>query len=94
MERIVQYLKGQQDARIELSSHTDSRGSNDYNYELSHKRAKSAVDYIASRGITRSRIVARGYGETRLVNQCRDGVNCTEDQHRANRRTEAKLICN
>lgn len=76
----------------ELSSHTDSRASNAYNDELSQKRAESAVRYIVLQGVAPSRLTAKGYGETRLVNRCSDGVECTEDEHQQNRRTEFKIL--
>jgi len=94
IDRLVQYMKDNNSSIVELSSHTDSRGKNDYNYALSDRRARSAVDYIISRGVSGTRIIAKGYGETRLRNQCSDGVQCSEEEHRVNRRTEAKLICN
>ena len=75
----------------ELSSHTDSRASREYNFELSQKRAEAAVRYIILQGIHPARITAKGYGETKLVNQCADGVYCTEEQHQENRRTEFKI---
>lgn len=75
----------------ELSSHTDSRASNEYNNELSQKRAESAVRYMVLQGINPARITAKGYGETQLVNKCADGVDCTEAEHQANRRTEFKI---
>lgn len=94
LDRLVRYMQDHSGARIELSSHTDSRGTNQYNQTLSQKRAQSAVDYIVANGISNNRIIAQGYGETRLLNQCADGINCSEAEHRINRRTEAKLICN
>lgn len=93
LDRLVRYMKDHQVSRVELSSHTDCRGSDDYNKDLSERRATSAVEYIISKGITRNRIIAQGYGETRLLNRCSDGVNCSEEEHRINRRTEAKLLC-
>jgi outer membrane protein OmpA-like peptidoglycan-associated protein/tetratricopeptide (TPR) repeat protein len=78
--------------RVELSSHTDSRGSDKYNANLSQKRAQSAVDFIISKGISKDRIVAKGYGESRLVNGCNNKAKCTEEEHQANRRTEFKVI--
>ena len=75
----------------ELSSHTDSRATHEYNNELSQKRAESAVRYIVLQGISQGRITAKGYGETQLVNKCADGVICTEERHQANRRTEFKI---
>lgn len=93
LDRLVQYLKDNPSDRVELGSHTDSRGSDGYNQNLSEQRASSAVSYIIGKGISRDRILARGYGETRLLNRCADGVNCSETEHRINRRTEAKLLC-
>jgi outer membrane protein OmpA-like peptidoglycan-associated protein len=77
---------------IELSSHTDSRGKDAYNLRLSQKRAEAAVNYLISKGIERSRMVAKGYGETLLLNNCGNGIPCTEDEHQANRRTEIKVL--
>lgn len=93
LDRLVNYLEANPNDRIELGSHTDSRGTNTYNQSLSDRRARSAVNYIISRGVRADRIVASGYGETRLLNGCADGVGCSEEQHRINRRTEATLIC-
>jgi LysM repeat protein len=77
----------------ELSSHTDSRASFEYNNMLSSNRANAAVDYIVMNGgILPGRILARGYGEYRLTNKCSDGVNCSEAEHQMNRRTEFKVI--
>jgi outer membrane protein OmpA-like peptidoglycan-associated protein/tetratricopeptide (TPR) repeat protein len=78
--------------KVELGSHTDSRGSDDYNLRLSQHRAESAVAYIISAGIDASRITAHGYGETQLVNRCSNGVPCSDAEHQANRRTEFKII--
>lgn len=78
--------------KIELSSHTDSRASNEYNMALSQRRAESSVSYLYERGIDKSRVTARGYGERRLVNECEDGVQCTEAQHQKNRRTEFEIL--
>jgi len=77
---------------VELSSHTDSRGSDEYNMTLSVNRAQAAVDYIVSRGISRSRVVAKGYGETKLLNNCGNNVICSEAEHQLNRRTEVKVL--
>jgi outer membrane protein OmpA-like peptidoglycan-associated protein len=78
--------------KVELGSHTDCRGSDTYNKTLSQKRSNSAVSYIISKGIGKERIIAKGYGETQLVNRCDDGVQCTEAEHRQNRRTEFKIL--
>jgi outer membrane protein OmpA-like peptidoglycan-associated protein len=75
-----------------LSSHTDCRGTDTYNQDLSFRRAKSAKNYLVSKGIKASRIKIMGYGETKPVNKCVDGVSCTDEEYQANRRTEFKVI--
>jgi len=92
LNRLAAFLEENPDVRIELSSHTDSRGNNNYNMALSQRRAQSAVNYLISVGIERNRMIAQGYGETRLLNNCADGVDCSEEQHQENRRTEVKII--
>ncbi len=77
---------------VELGSHTDAQGKDSYNQGLSQRRAQSAVNWIEQRGIDRSRLVAKGYGETNILNQCTNGVKCTDDEHRFNRRTEFKIL--
>jgi OmpA-OmpF porin, OOP family len=76
---------------IEIGSHTDSRGSDVNNQSLSEKRAKAVAEYLISKGIEKNRLVAVGYGETRLKNNCADGVDCSESKHAVNRRTEFKV---
>ncbi len=80
------------DMVIELSSHTDSRGDDAYNEKLSQRRANSAKKYLVSKGIASSRIVAKGYGEEKILNQCTNGEDCTDEEHRFNRRSEFKII--
>jgi peptidoglycan-associated lipoprotein len=77
---------------IELGSHTDSRGSSEFNMELSQKRAQSVVDYLARKGIDPARLTPKGYGESQLVNHCADGIECDEDQHQKNRRTTFRVL--
>ncbi|MCY1538605.1 Photosystem I chlorophyll a apoprotein A2 [compost metagenome] len=77
---------------IELGSHTDSRGKDSYNLALSQRRAQSVVNYLVSKGISRMRMKAKGYGETQLLNGCEDGVPCTDEQHQENRRTVFKVL--
>ncbi|WP_299113084.1 OmpA family protein [uncultured Winogradskyella sp.] len=79
---------------IEIMSHTDSRGNDDFNQSLSQQRANSVVNYLVSKGVSRSRLTARGFGETRLTNRCSNGVECSEAQHQRNRRTEFRVINN
>ncbi|MGB3779084.1 MAG: carboxypeptidase regulatory-like domain-containing protein [Tunicatimonas sp.] len=92
LDQLVEIMNNNPTLNIELSSHTDARGDNPYNQALSLRRAEAAVEYIKQRGIAADRITARGYGETRLVNDCTDGVSCTEAQHQANRRTAFTVV--
>lgn len=92
LDKLVKVMKDNPGWKVELGSHTDCRGSDTYNQELSQKRSESAVNYIVSRGISRDRIVATGYGETQLVNKCDDGVSCSEEEHQMNRRTEFTIL--
>jgi outer membrane protein OmpA-like peptidoglycan-associated protein len=77
---------------IELSSHTDCRGSDDYNKDLSVKRAEAAHRYLVARGVDSRRIKPLGMGESIIRNKCKDGVDCSEEEHQYNRRTEIKII--
>lgn len=92
LDQLVRTLRDNPTLKIELSSHTDSRGSNRYNDTLSQNRANKAVEYIISRGIAANRLVAKGYGESRLINRCADGVKCSAAEHQANRRTEIEVL--
>lgn len=92
LNKLVKIMKENPSWKVELGSHTDSRGSDTYNEKLSQKRSDSAVDYIVEHGIDRNRIIAKGYGESQLVNRCDDGVDCTDEEHRQNRRTEFKIL--
>jgi len=79
--------------KIKIESHTDSRGSDSYNLKLSDNRAKSTMTYLLSKGIDSSRIEsANGYGETRLRNNCKNGVKCSEEEHFINRRSDFIVI--
>ncbi len=91
-EKLLSLMKEQPNISIELSSHTDSRGNDQFNLDLSERRARSVVNYLISRGINSSRLVAKGYGETKPKNRCTNGVTCTEKEHQANRRTEFRVI--
>jgi peptidoglycan-associated lipoprotein len=88
LDKLVQILKDNPTVKIELSSHTDTRSSDAYNNKLSQNRAQSAVDYIVTKGIEKERLVAKGYGETRLI--IKDAQ--TEDEHQKNRRTEFTIL--
>jgi outer membrane protein OmpA-like peptidoglycan-associated protein len=92
LDTLATLMKENPDLRIELGSHTDSRADDKYNLTLSQKRAQSAVDYLVSKGIDKSRLIAKGYGESMLVNGCSNGVPCTEEEHQQNRRTTFKVL--
>ena len=92
LDKIVQIMKDNPELIIEAGSHTDSRATDTYNKRLSKRRAKATVKYIVSKGIDTKRISAKGYGETTLVNNCSEGVECTDEQHQANRRTEFIIV--
>ncbi len=92
LNKLVKILNDNPAIFIELGSHTDSRGSDQYNQWLSEKRANSVVRYLIDRGINQNRILAKGYGKTQLLNRCDDGIKCTEAEQELNRRTEFKII--
>jgi outer membrane protein OmpA-like peptidoglycan-associated protein len=96
LDKLVKILLDNPTIEIELSSHTDCRATIKYNATLSSKRAQSAVDYIASRGVSINRMVAAGYGESHLINKCacedKIVVPCTDEEHQENRRTEFKIL--
>jgi outer membrane protein OmpA-like peptidoglycan-associated protein/tetratricopeptide (TPR) repeat protein len=92
LDKIVAILNKYPNMRIELRSHTDSRGNDNFNLKLSDDRANSAALYIIGKGIESKRIVAKGYGEKDLLNKCKNGVKCDEKQHEENRRTEFKIL--
>jgi peptidoglycan-associated lipoprotein len=92
LDKFVALLNDNPAISVELSSHTDSRADDRYNMSLSEKRAKAAVEYLISRGIDANRLKGKGYGETKLVNRCGNGVDCFEEEHQQNRRTEFKVL--
>ncbi len=92
LDKVVDLMSRYPEMIIESGSHTDSRGIVGYNVWLSTRRAKSTVSYIIDKGIDPNRITGKGYGETQLINECSDNVDCTEAQHAMNRRTEFVII--
>jgi len=91
-EKLLDLMAKRPEIRVEINSHTDSRASDDFNLGLSERRAKAVVDYLASKGIKRSRLVYHGFGEKQLINHCSNGVECSDDQHAKNRRTEFRVL--
>jgi outer membrane protein OmpA-like peptidoglycan-associated protein len=92
LEKLVNYMNEHPDLIVELSSHTDSRGTFAYNETLSQNRSQSCVNYIISLGIHPDKIIAKGYGEYQLLNRCADDIECSREEHQLNRRTELKLL--
>ncbi|WP_367389568.1 OmpA family protein [Lewinella sp. LCG006] len=77
---------------VEVASHTDAQGTASFNQRLSQRRANAIVAFLHEKGIARDRLIAKGYGESRLVNECKDGVECSEEAHQMNRRTEFRVL--
>lgn len=92
LDKMVALMNENPSMEVELSSHTDARGSDASNMTLSDNRAKSVVSYIVSKGIASSRLVAKGYGESKLLNACINGKKCSDAEHQTNRRTEFKIL--
>ena len=93
LDKLVAVMQKYKDMVIKIEAHTDSRGVAVYNQYLSDKRAKSARDYLISKGISKERIEsAIGYGEARLINECKDGVPCSRQNHERNRRSEFIIV--
>ena len=91
LDKLALLLNQNSSLKIEIASYTDSRASSEYNLTLSQRRAKAAMDYLVEKGISAYRLTIKWYGKTNLVNNCADGVNCTEAEHQMNRRTEFKI---
>jgi outer membrane protein OmpA-like peptidoglycan-associated protein len=91
LNQLANTLKQNPSIKIQLSSHTDCRGNEGYNEELSQRRAQSAVDYLISLGINANRLIAKGYGESIPAVIC-NCSNCTEEEHQKNRRTTFKIL--
>ena len=87
LAKILQAMKEYPQLRIHIESHTDSRGNDDYNVQLSERRAKSTLEWLVNKGIDRSRLSSKGYGESQLINNCSNGINCSEEEHQLNRRS-------
>ncbi|GAA4271460.1 OmpA family protein [Aquimarina gracilis] len=93
LQKIIATLQQYPDIKIDVRSHTDSRADDSYNMNLSERRAKSTIKYIIERGeIDKSRVTGKGYGETNLVNKCANDVDCSDEEHQLNRRSEFIVI--
>jgi len=88
LEKILDVMKQYPAMTLDVRAHTDSRASNAYNQKLSERRTKSTIAWLVKNGVAKNRLTGKGYGETQLVNKCADGVECTEDEHQMNRRSQ------
>ncbi|SEO62650.1 WD40-like Beta Propeller Repeat [Flavobacterium sp. CF108] len=88
LDKVVEVMRTRPSLSLTINSHTDSRGRDDFNMKLSENRAKATVDYIVAHGINAERVSGHGYGETKILNRCTNGVTCTEAEHQVNRRSE------
>ncbi len=93
LSKLASIMEDNPHMKVELGSHTDVRGKGSANRTLSERRAQSAVDFLTKeRKIRKDRIIAHGYGESQIKNKCKSGVECTEEEHAVNRRTEIKIL--
>lgn len=93
LDKLVEVMNANKSMMIRIEAHTDSRGSDAYNLKLSDSRAKSSRDYLLEKGIHPDRIVSsKGFGEQQLLNECGDGIECSENAHQLNRRSEFIVI--
>jgi outer membrane protein OmpA-like peptidoglycan-associated protein len=90
LDKLVQVMNQNQNMVIMVKAHTDNRGSDSYNMNLSERRAKSTVQYVISKGIDKSRITGNGYGESEPKVDCKEA--CTEEEHAENRRSEFLIV--
>lgn len=91
-DSVTQILKANPALKVYIAAHTDSRGSFAYNIGLSDRRAAAVRRYLLSKGVPASKIISKGLGESELLNECSDGVTCTEDQHGINRRVNMRIV--
>ena len=88
LEKILDVMNQYPKLRLDIRSHTDSRGSFKYNESLSDRRAQSTIGWLIENGVDKTRLTAKGYGENQLINKCADNVECTDEEHQINRRSE------
>lgn len=92
IQKVIAAMDRYPSLKIKVNSHTDSQGRDEYNLWLSQQRAQSTVDYMISKGISKDRLVGQGYGESRLINECVNGVPCSSAKHQLNRRSEFIIL--
>lgn len=92
IQKVIAAMEKYPTLRIKVTSHTDSQGNDAYNLWLSQKRAEATTKYMISKGVSKERLESEGYGETRLINRCGNGVKCTKEEHQLNRRSEFLIL--
>ena len=92
LDKIVIALKNNTSIKIEITAHTDSKGSDQDNLKLSEARAKAVYDHLVKNGIQASRLRSIGLGETKIINRCKNGIECSDIEHAINRRVEFKIL--
>lgn len=92
LQKVIAVMNQYPRLEIDVRSHTDSRSSFQYNINLSTRRVNSTMAYLENKGISKSRLTGRGYGEIELQNECADGVKCSEEEHQLNRRSEFIIV--
>lgn len=92
LSKVAMMMKNNPTIKLEVRSHTDSTGPDTYNMRLSERRAQTTVDWLIYQGINPSRLKSKGYGETNIVNHCKNNVPCLEKEHQQNRRSEFIVI--
>lgn len=94
LKNLLAFLNTYPTTTIKLTAHTDARGKKIYNKHLSKRRAESVIAYLIENGIDKNRLKAKGMGEEVMINDCYDGVECNEEMHQENRRTEFMVTSN
>ncbi|NKI30703.1 OmpA family protein [Croceivirga thetidis] len=92
LDKVIEYMSKFPEVKVSIRAHTDSQGRDSYNLSLSDRRAKSSMDYLVANGIAEERLTAEGFGETQLVNECANGVECSKEKHEENRRSEFIIV--
>ena len=91
-EQIALFIKNNPNFIFEISSHTDAQGDDNFNLKLSQRIADNYKDFFFEKGINKNRIKSKGYGETQILNECKNGIKCSIKKHQENRRIEIKII--
>ena len=92
LDKLTLILQENPTVTLKIGSHTDSRGAGKYNMWLSEKRMQRTITYLVEqKGIDRARLEGEAFGETRLVNECKDHIRCSEEKHRQNRRSAFEI---